>query len=99
MDKKLISQVISKNLTLLILSIMASVNFMMQVSNALYTPKGMGELNVNSVVYTLFQLKIDITQGTYNHLYSIHNYVLIPVILGLIYNIYILVKVFKNKDN
>ncbi len=99
MNNKIISQVIGKNIIFLVFTIMATVNFMMKVSTALYTREGLDTLIINSVGYTLFQLEIDITQGSYNHLYVISNYPLIPIFLGVMYNIYILAKLYKNKVN
>ena len=96
MNKKLISQVTNKNLIFLIMSVFATITFMTQVTNALYTIIGSGTLN--SVEYTLFLLKIDVTRGTYNHIYTISNYPLIPIFAGVIYNIYIWIKIYRNKD-
>jgi len=96
MNKKLISQVTVRNLNFLILSMIATITFMMQVTNAIYTIKGSG--TVNCVGYTLFQLKIDVTRDSYNHVYIINNYPLLPIFAGVIYNIYIWIRSYRNKD-
>ena len=99
MNNKLSSQVIMNNLWILTFSIITTVDFMRDVYQALYTPKDMGILNVNSVGYTLFSLKIDVIQGSIHNLYTIYNYPLIPILGGIIYNIYILIKIHRNKDS
>ena len=98
MNKKLISQVINKNLSFLVFSILTTLYFMRDVNQALYTPNDMGPLTINSVGYTLFNLKIDVIHGSFHNLYIINNYPLIPLLMGIIYNIYILVKIYRNKD-
>jgi len=97
MNKELSSEVITKNLCILAFSIITTVNFMRDINQSLYTPKDMGALNVNSVGYTLFSLKIDVIQSSFHKLYTIYNYPLIPIFVGIIYNIYILVKIHRNK--
>ena len=93
MNKKLISQIISKNLYILVFSIITTVYYMRDVYQALYTPSGMGDLTINSVGYTLLSLKIDVIQGSFHNLYTVYNYPLVPIFIGIIYNIYILVKI------
>lgn len=69
---------------------------MMQICSALLTIKGGGILN--NVQYTIFELKISVTRDTYSNVYSIGNYPLVPILAGIIYNIYILVKNHRTKD-
>jgi hypothetical protein len=97
MDKKSISNVILKNIMWLLFTIMATVNFMIQLNRDLYMSGGLNTLFINKVSYTLFELKLDITQGAYKHIYTITNYPLIPILAGVIYNIFILFKLSKNK--
>lgn len=99
MNKKLILQVLSKNIYFLIFSIIMTIYFMRDVNQALYTSENRGLLSINSVDYTLLQLKIDVVHGSISHLYVIDNYPLIPIFIGIIYNIYFLVKIYGNKDN
>ena len=99
MNNKLRLRVINQNLSILVLTILTTINFMRDVNQSLYTPKDMGPLNINSVGYTLFSLKIDVIQGNFHKLYTIYNYPLIPIFIGIIYNIYFLVKIHRNKDN
>lgn len=95
MDKKFISHIIGKNLSFLIFSIIMTMYFMRDVNQALYVPSGMGMININSVEYTLFQFKIDVIQGNFHHLYIIDNYPLIPIFIGIIYNIYFWFKTYR----
>jgi hypothetical protein len=69
---------------------------MMQIFSALHTIIGGGVLN--SVQYTIFGLKISTTRDTYSHVYSMGNYPLIPILCGIIYNIYTIVKNYRVKD-
>ena len=78
------------------MSVFATITFIMHVTSALYTIIGLGTLN--SIGYTPFQLKIDVTRDTYNHIHIISNYPLIPILAGVIYNIYIWIKSYRNKD-
>lgn len=98
MNKKLSSQLINQNLSFLVLAILMTVNFMRDVKQSLYTPKDMGPLSINSVTYTLFSMKIDVIQGNFHNLYTIYNYPLIPIFIGIIYNIYFWSKTYRNKD-
>jgi hypothetical protein len=76
--------------------IFATLSFMMQLKSALLTIKYGGVLN--DVQYTLFQLKISISYDTYSQNYNIGNYPLIPILAGVLYNIYIIVKKLMIKD-
>jgi len=99
MNDKAHSKIASKNLTFLIITIFATMTFMLQVCSALSTIKGMGTLN--NIQYTIFQLKITVTNdlfGKHNYLYNIFNYPLIPISIGVIYNIYIVVKNYINEN-
>jgi hypothetical protein len=86
MNKKLVYNCSTQNLCFGILTIFATLSFMMQICNALLIIKGGGALN--NVQYTIFELKISITRDTYSHIYKIVNYPLIPILGGVIYNIY-----------
>lgn len=99
MNKKLISQVVSININTLIFLIIMMVNFMRDVKQALYAPVDMGPLNVNNVGFTIFQMKIEVTQQGLSHLYTIGNYPIIPIFVALLYNGYILFKVYRNKTD
>ncbi|EHJ00421.1 hypothetical protein CDLVIII_3876 [Clostridium sp. DL-VIII] len=100
MNNKLSLRVISRNLYILVFTILTTVNFMRDVNQALYKPEYIAEtLNINSVEYSLLSLKIDVIHGSLHKLYTIYNYPLIPIIIGIIYNIYFLVKIYRNKDN
>ena len=98
MNKKSNSEIAYRNLTFLIISIFATIYFMMEVTSALHTIKYNGMLG--NVQYTIFQLKITVTNDLdgSNYLYNIFNYPLIPISAGLIYNIYIMIKGFRNRN-
>lgn len=96
MDKKFISRIISKNIYFIVFTILMTVYFMRDVNQALYTPDGMGVLNVSNVKFNIFYLQMNVIQGSYNKLYKIFNYPLIPLLFGAIYNIYLIVKVHKS---
>jgi hypothetical protein len=80
----------------MIIVLFATLTFMMKICSALNTIIGGGVLN--SVQYSIFELKISVTRGTYSHVYNIGNYPLIPVLCGVIYNIYIIVKGYRGKN-
>lgn len=90
MDKRFVYNCSTQNLSFWIIAIFAVLTFMMQICSALLIIKGGGILN--NVQYTIFELKISVTRDTYNHVYSIGNYPLIPILGGVIYNICIIVK-------
>ena len=96
MNKKSLRQYLGTNLSFGIMTIFSTLTFMMQICSALITIKGGGVLN--NIDYTLFQLKISITRDTYSHVYTIGNYPLIPIVGGLIYNSYIMLKNHKIKN-
>jgi len=99
MNKKSHSEIANKNLMFLIITIFATMTFMLRVSSALSTIKGMGTLD--NIQYTIFYLKITVTNdlfGKHNYLYNIFNYPLIPISIGVIYNIYIVVKNYINRN-
>lgn len=90
MNKRLVYNCSTKNLFFLIMTIFATLTFIMQIYSSLLTIKGGGILN--NIQYTIFGLKINVTRDTYSHVYNIMNYPLIPITYGVIYNIYIIVK-------
>lgn len=90
---------ISRNLYFLVFTIITTLYFLRDVYQSLYTPKNKEMLNVTSVQYTLANLKIDVVQGSFHNLYTLYNYPLIPILLGIIYNIYFFVKIYKGESN
>jgi len=96
-NKRLNSNPITINLFFLAMAILETSNFMWKICGELYTRKGLDALIVNKVSYTLLELKFDITQGTYNHVFTVWNYPLIPISFAIMYNIYFAVKISKNK--
>lgn len=99
MNKKLISKVLSFNLNSLIFSVLFISNFMRDVTQVFYTPYGMVPNTINSVSYTLLQMKIDVMINGSPFIYHIYNYPLVPISITIIYNIYMLIKIYRNKDN
>ncbi len=96
MNKKSVFNCASRNIYFGIVTIVATFTFMMQICNALLTIEGGGILNY--VHYTLFVISISITRDTYSQVYNIVNYPLIPILIGIIYNVYIIIKNNKNKE-
>jgi len=99
MDKKLISKVISTNITFSILTVIATVNFMMHIYQTLWVPQGAVAHSVLSINYTLFKLTINVSHGELLKVYTVDNYPLIPIAFALAFNIYYAVKVHRIKDN
>jgi len=99
MDRKLISKVISINVTFLILTVMATINFMMHIYQTLWIPQGAVAYSLLGINYTLFKLTIKVSQGEFIKVYTVDNYPLIPIAFALACNIYYAVKVYRTKDN
>jgi hypothetical protein len=98
MNKKIASKIASQNIYFLILLILTITFFMKDVNQAFYTPNDIGELSINSVGYNLLNLKIDVVERGQHTLHTIYNYPLIPIVIGIIYNIYNLLYINKNKQ-
>lgn len=96
MNEKLATKISKQNIALFIITIFAIITFIMQLYSALLTIEGGGVLN--SVNYTIFGLKINVTREPYNSVYIISNYPLIPILGALIYNTYIIIKNHKVKN-
>ncbi len=96
MSKRLVYNCSTRNLYLGIMTIYATIIFMMQIYSALLTIKGEGTLT--NIQYTIFELKISVTRESYSPVYSIYNYPLIPILVGIVYNIYCTVKNYCIKD-
>ncbi|MBW7573023.1 hypothetical protein [Caproiciproducens faecalis] len=99
MDQKLLLHVLGRNLFILAFTIIMTGYFMRDVRQALYIPANMGTLSVGGVQYTPLQMNIDVIQNGSHTLYSVLNYPLIPLILGAVYNLYVAVKIFLQKDD
>lgn len=94
MNRKLLLENSNRNLGFGVLTILATINFMVQIYTSLLTIRG-GVLN--NIQYSIFALTISVTQDSYSHVYTIVNYPLIPILVSIIYNIYIIFKNYRNK--
>lgn len=99
MNKKLISLAIRYNFYLLVAAMFTTYSFMRDVSQAFYTPEGMVPHTINSVSFTLFQMRIDVMNNGSSFVYKIFNYPLITISIAIIVNIYMLFKINRIKDN
>ncbi|MBK1813595.1 hypothetical protein JHL18_23540 [Clostridium sp. YIM B02505] len=53
---------------------------------------------MSSIKYSILSMKTGVVQGSFSKIYTIYNYPLIPLFFGVIYNIYFLIKVYKDKN-
>ena len=97
MNRKLFDNLLSRNICFGILTIIAMIKFVIQISNPLFNLSH--GFVLNNVQYTIFEMKISETMGTYTHEYNIFYYPLIPILVGMIYNIYIIIKCHRNEDD
>jgi len=96
MNKKVFSKIIGRNLNFAIVTLFTLLIFINQLVSALSTIEYGGQLN--SFKYSVIMIELDVTNRGYNNVYEIGNYPLIPIVAGVIYNIYIYIKVNLNKD-
>ncbi len=97
MNKKLLYKLVYRNLSFGFLTIIATLYFMIQIFTTLLPIRSGGILT--NIQYNIFGLKISVVEDTYSHVYNIFNYPLLPILAGVIYNIYIIIKNHRNKDN
>ena len=96
MDKKSISKITSTNLSLLIITIFATLSFINELNSALIGLQHGGTLN--SLTYSILQININTTElGTYNHTYTVGYYPLVGIVGGIIYNSYIKIKNYRSE--
>ncbi len=96
MNEKVFSKIICKNISFIIMTLLALYMSINRLRSPLYIIENGGQLN--SFKFSIIMLKLDVTNRGYNHIYEIGNYPLIPIIVGIIYNIYIYIKINLNKD-
>lgn len=90
------SKIIGRNLNFIITTLFSLFIFINHVLSALSTVEYGGQLN--SFKYSIIMLKLDVTNRGYNHVYEIGIYPLIPIVAGIIYNVYFYIKVNLSKD-
>jgi len=90
MNKKTDSRYLYSNISILIITIFATLTFVMQINSDLRLIEVRGVLN--NIQYSILQIKLNETIGTYNTVYSILNYPLIPMVGGILFNIYAIIK-------
>lgn len=90
MEKKSDSKYLYSNISFLIMTAFATFTFMFQISNALQLIVGRGVLN--NIQFSILQIKLNETLGTYNTVYSIANYPLIVIGGCVLFNIYAIIK-------
>ena len=99
MTKKIVLQALRYNFYLLIAAVFTTYSFMRDVNQAFYTPEGMVPNAINSVSFTLFQMRIEVMNNGSPFIYKIFNYPLITISIAIIVNIYMLFKINRIKDN
>jgi hypothetical protein len=80
MDRKLFYRILNQNIGFFILTIFATITFIMQIDNALSTVKGGGILNI--IDYTILGLKMTVTMDKYNQVKEGMTYEQVKAILG-----------------
>lgn len=90
MDKKADSKYLYSNISFLIMVIFATFTFTLRIYSALQLIVGKGVLN--NIQYSILEIKLNETLGTYNTVYSIVNYPLITICGGILFNIYAIIK-------
>jgi hypothetical protein len=85
------------NLCFLILTSFAFISMLQQISNAFATIKG---LNTEfTIKFTIIKLIISANSAGFNHIYIIYYQIAIPIIVGILYNIYYMIRFKKQRKN
>jgi len=96
MGKKFDFRVEGSNIGFLVLTACAFISILLQIDNIINTISGLDAQS--SFKFNLIQITIEVTSSTYNHTYNIFNSVAIPILGGIIYNIYNMAKAKKGSS-
>lgn len=96
MKKKIIG-IIDRNLNFIIVTFFSLLMSINQLKTALFVIRDGGKLN--DLKYSIIMLKLDITNGDYQHIYEVGNYALVPILIGVIYNIFIRIRTYIDKED
>jgi len=75
-------------------------NTMKGIENALFMPVGQATRAITTISYSWTDLTLVISEnGKYNDTVTVSNLVFVTVAVGLLYNIYCIIKLFRMKDS
>lgn len=97
MEKKEARSHVLRNITFLVITILVFLMFVKEIAYAIDAVRHVG--SIKSVKFSILQLSIYVSGIHNTTTYNIFNYPLIPMLAGLIYNIYIYIKICKDKSS
>lgn len=95
--KKKLTNIIDRNLNFIIVTFFSLLMSINQLKTVLFVIRDGGKLN--DLKYSIIMLKLDITKGDYQHIYEVGNYALVPILIGVIYNIFIRIRTYRNEED
>ncbi|MFD3158820.1 hypothetical protein ACFIJ5_18585 (plasmid) [Haloimpatiens sp. FM7330] len=98
MNKKTISKITSTNLVILISIMFYTSKFMSELKLPMYALKAGAKLN--SLKYSIVKMNFNITETDHSNFdYEILYFPLILIFIGIIYNVYIKIKIYRSEKN